>query len=253
MTTTRTLSLWLLAAACLPDEPDQGVGYRDGSDGGPTSGERGTVKITEILWSGSVAEDGTWDVTDQFIELRNEGARAVNLSGWRLDLSGVADAEWRIPTSDFILEVGQQAIIATKSTGCFPNATWVLPQLKLPFGDRFALTLKDADERLMEGAGDRDQPPFVGGYDLVSSRSMERTQLIFGGDGNRSQSWHYYNLKACAAGVIGDDPERRGLSCFEAIPNNDLMAPGCREHTLASPGRPNSPDYSGAFANGSFE
>lgn len=249
--------LLLIATAslfgCLPDEPEQGVGYRDGGDGGPMSGERGTVKITEILWSGAVAADGTWDPTDQFIELRNESARALNLSGWRIEIDGDLQQEWRIPTSDFRLGVGEQAIIAAKSDGCFPDAQWVISGLRLPVGDRFSITLKDADERLMEGAGDRNQPAFVGGYDLVSSRSMERTQLIFGGDGNRSQSWHYYNLKRCPADVIGDDPANIDLSCFESIPNNDRMAPGCRRHTLASPGRPNSADYSGAFANGSFE
>jgi len=246
--------LLLLTLACeLPDVPDQTVGYRDGADGGPNSGERGSVRITEILWSGSVRDDGTYDPTDQFIELRNESARPVNLSSWRIEISGTIAYELRLPASDFQLPVGGQAIIATKDTGCFPTPTWILPDLRLPLGDPFAITLKDADERLMEGANDRDEAPFVGGYDLVTSRSMERTQLIFGGDGNRSQSWHFYNLKACPSRVIGDDPEKRGLSCFEDIPNNDLVRVDCRAHTLASPGRPNSADYSGAFANGSFE
>ena len=37
------------------------------------------------------------------------------------------------------------------------------------------------------------------------------------------------------------------------IPNNDRVAEGCRLHTQASPGRPNSPDYSGAYTTGAFE
>ena len=35
--------------------------------------------------------------------------------------------------------------------------------------------------------------------------------------------------------------------------NDDRIAENCRVRTRGSPGRPNSPDYSGAFATGSFE
>ena len=37
------------------------------------------------------------------------------------------------------------------------------------------------------------------------------------------------------------------------VPNDDRIAERCRERTRASPGRANSPDYSGAFSVGSFE
>ena len=47
---------------CVVGHPDEGVDYRDGLDGGTTSGERGTVKISEVLWSGSVADDGTLEL-----------------------------------------------------------------------------------------------------------------------------------------------------------------------------------------------
>jgi hypothetical protein len=240
-----------------PGELTQTVDYRDGSDGGATSGERGTVKITEVLWSGSVTgtgDDRAWDPADVFVELRNEGARDVNISGWRLELEGTIDKIWVLPDTELQLGVGQQLFIAAKTSGCFPGADLVLPELKFATGDNFRLTLYDADERLMEPAGSRDMPPLAGGYDFVTSRSMERINLMFGGDGGQPQAWHHYNEYDCPNDVIAADPEANvGLNCFEDIPNNDRVATACREHTLASPGRPNSPDYSGAYASGGFE
>ncbi len=228
----------LALVACNPDptdQIDQGVGYRTPQEGAGTSGERGNVAISEILWSGSVRSDGTWDPTDIFIEIRNQGSLPVNLSGWRIDLEGVYETGWRIPDSDLVLETGEHRFIAAKDTGCFPNPDWIIPDLFAPLNDPMRYTLKDADERLIEPAGSKTQPPFAGGYDLVRSRSMERIELMFGGRGSEPQSWHYYNEQV------------------EDIPNNVEMLEDCRERTLASPGRANSKDYSGALSAGGFE
>ncbi|MCB9682447.1 MAG: lamin tail domain-containing protein [Alphaproteobacteria bacterium] len=256
---TRLTRLGLLAllaggVACNPDpgHPDEGVDYRDGLDGGTTSGERGTVKISEVLWSGSVADDGTWDPTDVFVELRNEGNRPANLSGWRLELDGPFNVTWRFPDTAFEIPVGSEAFVATRSTGCFPNPDWVIPDLRFPQGDGFRLTLYDRDERLMEPVGSADMPPFAGGYDFVTSYSMERINLMFSSAGTEPQNWHFYNLRPCPNSVTDDDVNRN-LACYERIPNNDQVSPSCRRHTLASPGRANSPDYSGAYAAGGFD
>jgi hypothetical protein len=203
--------------------------------GEPNSGERGTVKIVEVLWSGSVTNGGDWDPADVFIELRNESNRDVNLSGWRLDLEGTRVRTWVLPTLDFDLGVDQHLLIAAKDSGCFPEPDVVLPGLEFVFGDPFELTLRDADERLMEPVGSTEAPPFAGGYDGSVSRSMERINLMFGGEGGFPHSWHFYT------------------DAVPDVPNNDRVAESCRERTLASAGRPNSPDYSGAFSTGSFE
>ena len=67
------------------------------------------------------------------------------------------------------------------------------------------------------------------------SRSMERIELMFGGRGTEPHMWHFYT-------PIEVD-----------VPNNDKIATECQTYTHASPGRANSPDYSGAYAAGSFE
>lgn len=228
----------LLLGGCDGDpsaEADEGVGYRDGQDGGATSGERGTVKITEILWSGSVRGDGARDQTDIFIELRNESHRDINISGWRLMFEGPLSYTLRIPDNDVQISTGEHIFIAAKDTGCFPAPDLVMPELRLPDGDPFSITLQDADERLIESVGNADAPPYAGGWDHKRSRSMERVELMFGGEGFFPQAWHFYTPAAVD------------------VPNNDRVDPGCLDRTHASPGRPNSPDYSGAYASGSLE
>lgn len=233
--------MWLLYVllACNPDpgEVAQQVGYRSTLEG-PDSGERGNVIISEVLWSGTVREvDGEriWDPNEIFVEIRNQGARPVDLQDWKLELTGSIQKSWSIPASDRKIEVGEHAYITTRNDGCFLEPNWVIEDLVLPKGDPFQLTLLDPDEHLIESAGARDQPPFAGGYDLVISRSMERIELMFGGRGSEPHMWHYYTPTEVD------------------VPNNDKVAPECQAYTHASPGRANSPDYSGAYAAGSFE
>lgn len=227
-----------LIVACNPDpgDADQQVGYRDGLDDGEAdNGERGNTKISEILWSGSVHNDGTWDPDDVFIELRNEGTRPVNVSGWFIELEGARNVTWRIPQSDFDINSGEHRYIAAKADGCFIDPDWVIPDLAFPYGDPIRLTLLDRDERLIEPAGSRDMAPYAGGYDLRVSRSMEKVELMFGGRGSQPESWHHYT------------------EAEVEVPNRDKVKEECRVRTHASPGRPNSPDYSGAFSSGSLE
>lgn len=240
----RTLPLLVALASLVAcdnadpsDELTQTVGYRSGV-GDTTSGERGNIKISEVLWSGSVANDGTRDRDDVFIELKNEGSLPVNLSNWIIEQEGALQLTWRIPQTDVVLGVGQRLVIAAKDTGCFPYADIVMPELRFPDGDPFKLTLLDSDERLIEPIGSSKMLPFAGGYDLVRSRSMERIEMMFGGYGSEPQAWHFYT-------PLRDEAED--------VENNDLVAVGCQQGTLASPGRANSPDYSGAFAAGNLE
>jgi hypothetical protein len=227
--------LGLLVACGHPGYPDEQVGYRDGLDEDVTSGERGNIKITEVMWSGSVDNDGNWDPSDVFVELRNEGAKPAKLTGWRLELSGTTEIDFIIPQSDRAIETGEHVYIAAKSTGCFPEPDWLLPELAFPYGDPIRLTIRDRDERLIEPVGSRTLPPFAGGYDGKVSRSMERVELMFGGSGTQPHQWHFYTEAAVD------------------VPNNTGVAEHCRTRTLASPGSANSPDYSGAYATGSFD
>ncbi|MFT7518969.1 MAG: hypothetical protein ACI9MC_001105 [Kiritimatiellia bacterium] len=228
-----------LFACSAPEDVVQQVGFQDGRTTSGQNGERGSVKISEILWSGSILVDDSgnhiYDPTDIFIELRNESARPINLSNWIIRVRGVDPYALRLPKTDRLMDVGEHMFIAAKDTGCFPEPDWVIEDLRLPRNDPFSLTLQDIDERLIEGAGSRYAPPFAGGYDLVHSRSMEMAQLMFGARGNQPHVWHHYTKTEVD------------------IPNNLKVAEACREFTGASPGAANSPDYAGSFAAGAFD
>ena len=250
--------LALLAAACgdsrLYDERRMATGYRSGTvdDGYLSNGERGNVEITEINWAGSVetVEDGfVHHPYDVFIELRNKHARPIHLTGWQIIVE-VADgsiggdealvAHYVIPPRDSgeAVDVNEYVVIATSRDRAYPEADYVIPNLQLP-RDRFEITLRDLDGRLIEGAGNAHEDVPGGAWDLVTARSMERVQLIFSNDGGRNSSWHSYSLNAW------DDPLHTEL--------RDQLHPDFAARTYATPGRPNTPDYSGNTSSGSFE
>jgi hypothetical protein len=225
---------WLLA--CNPDPGDaaQGVDYRDRLDTGPQSAERGNVVVSEVLWSGSVGDAG-WDPDDVFVELRNEGSMPVDVTGWLLVFEGSPTHTWAFPAGGPEIGVGAHAFVAAKSDGCFPTPDWTIQGMSFRTNDPFEITLRDFDEHLVEPVGSTDMPPFAGGFDGVISRSMERVELMFGGEGTDPHMWHF----ATHAPVD--------------VANDDRVAEPCRALTWATPGRANSPDYSGAYASGSLE
>ena len=257
----------LLAFACNtaiePDGRDQQTGYRSGSveDDYLSNGERGNITITEVFWSGSVEDTGDgyrWDPTDVFIEVQNKHPRPVYLTGWLVKVEkGRADEgifpHPRANRSEQTLVIPERtngqplypndyAIIAAKNTGAFPDADYVLDGLSLPQGP-FEITIRDLDERLIDHIGDDRKPPFAGSWDGVVSRSMERIQLIFNNRGSRDSAWHTYGLNDFDEGDRGAFHTRLRTRIAERY----------QARTFASPGGPNSPDYSGNTSSGSFE
>ncbi|MCB9554334.1 MAG: hypothetical protein H6705_21090 [Myxococcales bacterium] len=252
-------------AACTP-EPDPGlereVGYRTGTadDDYRSNGERGNVQINEVNWAGSVRGNGldrVWDPDDIFIELQNKHSRPVHFTGWQLQVETGADLDtlverdfdqratrtYTIPLreSGRPVEPNEFVVIAKKRDGAF-EADYYIEDLEIP-RDGFSITLLDLDNRLIDGAGDARKAPFAGAWDRVTARSMERIQLIFNNRGDRDAAWHTYSINDFATG------EREVLhTLLRARVREDWRA-----LTFATPGMPNSPDYSGYISSGSFE
>jgi len=230
--------VWIAGlAACLPAcngppsaEYDQTPLYRSPGADGPTSGERGSVMITEVHFAGSVTDDGTHDWDDVFVEFRNASERPVDVTGWRLQVRGDTQETYRIPETDPI-PPNEFLVIARKEEGAFGDvASAFIPRLE--FGRKHVkIQLFDADKRLIGSIGSDRRRVFAGGWDTATVRSMERVQLLFDNPGRRSRAWHAYSAN-------------RG---FETIRD------GYRRRTLASPGAANSQDYSGSTASGSFQ
>lgn len=223
----------LIAAACNgdPGVPEVSPLYRNVEDGQPTSGERGSMMISEIHFAGSVSDDGVYNADDIFIELQNKHPRPINVSGWRIEVDGDFAGGYRIPTIESPIPPNGYFVIARRDDGAFADIADVfIPDLEL--GKKMVhVELRDFDRRLMEDGGSTTERVFTGGYDGVTARSMERVALIFGNRGSSSRNWHAYSDS------VGFDSIREGY----------------REYTLASPGVANSPDYSGNASSGGFE
>ncbi len=219
-----------------PGEPDEQVLYRWEQDDTPSSAERGSVQINEIMWAGSVDDDGNYDPDDVFIELRNEYHRPVNMTGWRLIITGDYELSLRLPEFSEPLDPNDHLVVAAKEDGAFGEVADVIDE-RLKLGKRAVrVELRDYDHRLIESGGSSVERPFAGGYDLVTVRSMERAQSLFDNIGGQDRSW-----TANVDDVDGNAEARSGIR------------EGWREYTLASPGEPNSADYSGSTAGGAFE
>ncbi len=257
--------LGLLCLGCEPEvEPDgrnESVGYRAGtsSDDYQSNGERGNIAITEIHWAGSVRDsDGHYDPQDVFIELQNKHPRPVHLTGWLLTIesgyhteglyhvrrSARASRTYVIPArqSGQPVETNDYLVIAAKADGAFSNADYIIEDLVIPKGP-FELTLQDLDERLIDHVGDDRKLPFAGSWDGHTARSMERIQLIFNNRGNRDSAWHTYSLN--------DFDRGRRAGWHQEL--RQYLNPDFAGRTMATPGMPNSPDYSGNTSSGSFE
>ncbi len=236
---TNTLLVVMLAglglAACNEVDPGNSAEHPlirwDNEEGEPSGAERGNVMINEINFAGSVKDDGTYDPDDIFIEILNKQPRAINLSGWRLNISGDYEESFRIPTHEKNIKPNDYLVIAKKRDGAFADIADIFME-DLQLGKRAVyVDLRDFDNRLMESGGHKTLPVFSGGYDLVTTRSMERVQILFGNRGAQSRAWHAYS----------DD------TGFPTI------SEGYRKYTLASPGAANSADYSGSTTSGTFE
>ncbi|MCA9538632.1 MAG: hypothetical protein KC620_07070 [Myxococcales bacterium] len=255
----------LLLACATEPEPDvrgQAVDYRRGiaADDYRSSGERGNVTITEVMWAGSVkgtGRDRVHDPDDVFIELQNKHPRPIHLTGWQISieagyfLDGISEPPsgnrarhtYIIPLRESRQPVQQNefVVIARKRDGAF-DADYYIDDLALPDGP-FEIVLTDIDNRLIESAGDARKPAFAGAWDRITARSMERVQIIFNNRGDRDAAWHTYSLNDF------DDGERLALHTTLRARVREAWRP----LTGATPGMPNSPDYSGYISSGSFE
>jgi len=205
----------------------------------PSSGERGNVMTTEIGWAGSVSNAGDWDPDDVFIEFQNKNPRPINISRWQLTITGDVIRTYVLPSTTTPIQPNDFYVIAAKADGAFGAAAdMIVPELRI--GKSYVhIELRDADLRLIEGAGSDSQRVFVGGWDTYTTRSMERVQLIFGNRGNQSRSWHAFS-------------EDRAIGLDEVFEGAGVH-PDYVENTLASPGLANSRDYSGSSSSGGFE
>jgi hypothetical protein len=235
-----TMAPAVMVAGCNgdPGTPQSTALYRQpGQPDNPSSGERGSIMITEIGYAGSMENDGTYHEDDVFIEFHSNEERPINMSGWHIKVDGDVSETYRLPDVDPIY-TNEYLVVSSKENGAYSDTGdeyVTLPDLDLG-KKNVQITLRDADERLMGSAGSEELPVFTGGWDTQTVRSMERVQLLFINPGRASRSWHAYSDDE------GYFSSEKGFG----------VADGYRQRTLASPGVANSTDYSGSVSSGDF-
>ncbi len=238
----------LSACADAPADPRQRIGYRSGVDSDDaalaytSNGERGSCAITEVHFAGSV--EGTLDARvhyedDVFIEIQNRHPRPIWLTGWRIVVESSQNID-RMPDDwAFHVDASRSYVLPAPRSGLpIPSGGYVV----IPSGG-FAMELFDIDDRVIDGIGDTHKLVFAGGFDGVTARSMERTQLLFGNRGERDASWHAYSL---------NDFDGLGADSLHVVLRAGVH-PDFATLTFATPGAPNSPDYAGNVSSGELE
>lgn len=238
----------------LYDERGMSAGYRSGTidDEYTSNGERGQLSITEINWVGSVEQVGDgfiYHPDDVYLELQNRHVRPIHATGWQIQIytgDGTYDGHdehvrtYILPprANGQPIETNEYVLITNREDGAVMDPDYVIPDFELP-RDYFEVRIRDLDNRNITGAGHAHRDVFAGAWDLVTVRTMERVQLIFSNQGGRESSWHMYSLNEWD-GELHQELRSR-------------IAPAYRARTYGTPGRPNTPDYSGNTSAGSVD
>ncbi len=169
----------------------------------------GAVVINEINWAGSYTNSQTTDTGDEFLELYNTTASAINISGWKFacttDGGATVSSYLQLPAGA-VIPPGGFFTLAASSAGAFPNATFFTSQLnvtnssrecKLTNGKAAASTYAGQagfTGDIIDTAGDNATPFDISGNILGTNdstgkirRSMERKFPIAAG--NVLTSW----------------------------------------------------------------
>lgn len=144
------------------------------------------VVINELMWMGSSTSS-----SDEWIELRNTTAEAIDLTGWHLTKlsSGTESTMLTIPSGSippygfFVI-----ANFSAETSRLAIEPDLVEADVSL-VNSKLQVSLYDSIDALVDRADDGSGNPLAGEYvSGVAWKSMERTP--YGADGTRRESWH---------------------------------------------------------------
>lgn len=170
------------------------LGASPTEDLGGDSADFQDVTVSEVMWAGSRSFIGTVSEEDKFIEIKNNTASPINVSGWQLVGTTAVSKSYRILMYIFpentIIPANGYHVLAYST-----NMAYELPETDVdldhflylyhPFDQDYVfLTLKDKDSKIIDQAGAPGLSPFAGS-DSPNYASMIR----IGADGTEAASW----------------------------------------------------------------
>jgi hypothetical protein len=179
-----------------------------------TDDVRGMVCVSEILWAGSVDNNGEYDKPDDcFIELYNGGVSFRSLKGWTLRFTDVHGKTMQtITLPGGYIASGGRYTIGRDTRGAFSYFDHCEPGLRIP-RSRFAIEVQDSGGRLAD-AVDFTQRDYLPGSALPTSRRSAVRSINFFGEpeGNDYGSW--FECGAVAGGHLNIKPwYRNSMYC----------------------------------------
>lgn len=179
----------------------------------------GSVIINEIMWMGT-----TLDAADEFIELRNMSASAVDISGWTIE-NAANSASLTLPALSTISGNGYFLIanFAAGSSQLSVTPDWVTTDLDLADSANGNLVLKDGLITMDSAKGDTWPTG-----DSGNKYSMERN--VSPGDGLTGTNWHTGDAQTNWDGGATEKgtPGVANVSDAQA-PSFQLVAPDSRQ------------------------
>lgn len=181
------ISLLLLLAACQPNEQYFGITSLD---------NRGILYFSEIHWSGSVDDTGTYvNSDDDFIELRSWYKGDLDISGWTILVRGSSYHIITIPEGT-VISTKEYYSIGNNTNGAFTHFDLVDPAFSLPAGD-FDLDIYDGG-----GGKHADSADFTAeiempaGYDLPALKKSAVRMTDYFGPKDNLECWANYNSQS---------------------------------------------------------
>ncbi len=154
----------------------------------------GDVVISEVMWMGSRANDGTAYSSQEFVELKNNTGSQIDLSAWIIHGAAMSGKPVILPQATFILPDEYLVIMDSYpdegSYAYYPQYYRVHDQLSIS-NDRLELILEDPDRTEIDRAGEGNEGVDFAGISESGSdgNKMSMIRLYPWQDGSLYASW----------------------------------------------------------------
>jgi Lamin Tail Domain len=163
-------------AGSVYDIPDFSTWYDPFAGCRSASGTPGSVYFSEIMWMGSKDTAATSMTDDEFVELYNNTASDINISGWKL--SGVGGSDPIVLPLCAVIKAGSTYTVGKKTGSAFSNLNYVDTRVSL-VNTGEALTISDAFGTTISSVSGCTSPAWggngVNGSTGAPKRSMRLT------------------------------------------------------------------------------
>jgi hypothetical protein len=153
------------------------------------------IIINEIMWMGSQKTANKLAANDEFIELKNNTNRRINLAGWKISNAGLNQTDLYIKHG--IIEKNGYFVIQTlpKNISAFiPSSGITEDQLSIK-NSYLKLILKDIGNNVIDYAGKGDRASNYGGLFEAKANGLKKSlsrKKIYG-DGRNPENWFTAN------------------------------------------------------------